>query len=108
MMQVEVREHIYRIMPVRPGMLAEELTEREEGVIERHFEYLKDLTERGMVRLAGRTLVTDGSGFGIVILLTGDPGEAQRIMEADPAVAEGVMSGALFPFRTALTGGDAP
>ena len=53
---------LYRIQPARPGMLAEGPTEREAGLVAPHFAYLKDLAERGLVQLAGRTLTTDERG----------------------------------------------
>ncbi len=55
-----------------------------------------------MIRLAGRTLVEDESGFGIVIHEADDISAAHAIMHADPALIEGVMHGVCFPFRIAL------
>lgn len=57
---------LYRIQPTRPAMLLESTAE-EQAVVGKHFAYLKDLTRRGVVVLAGRTLNSDPSSFGIVI-----------------------------------------
>ena len=96
------KEFLYRIQPVRPGMLVSGLTERESAVIDAHFQYLKSLTDQGVVILAARTLNTDETCFGIVILRASTEAAARQIMEADPAVREGVMRSALFPCNVAL------
>jgi uncharacterized protein YciI len=43
------------------------LTENEAEVVGRHFKYLKHLVSEGVVVMAGRTLNTDESAFGIVV-----------------------------------------
>ncbi len=60
---------LYKIQPVRPEMLSVGPTSAEEQTVAEHFSYLKDLTEAGVVLLAGRTLNTDHSSFGMVILM---------------------------------------
>lgn len=92
----------YRIRPFRIGMLAEGPTEREARVVGAHFDYLQALTAAGQVRLAGRTLTADERSFGIVVFEAADEAAARALMEADPAVREGVMRAELFPFRVAL------
>ena len=57
-----------------------------------------------MVLLAGRTLNTDPSSFGIVILTADTEQEARRIMHNDPAVKARVMRAELYPYRIALLG----
>lgn len=95
-------EFIYIIRPTRIGMLSEGPTEREAEVIERHAAYLQRLCDEGEVLLAGRTLVEDERAFGIVILRVPTEDRARGIMRADPAVAEGVMSAELLPYRVAM------
>ena len=51
--------YLYKIQPVRPDMLTEGSTESESKTVSEHFDYLKDLTEKGTVMLAGRTQNTD-------------------------------------------------
>ena len=92
---------MFRIEPTRPEMLAEGLTAQETEVTAQHYEYLKDLTDKGVVRLAGRTLTTDASSFGIVILEADSEETARQIMLDDPAVRQGVMNAELFPYRIA-------
>jgi len=97
-----VNQYLYRIQPSRLAMLAQGATPEEEAVIDAHFSYLQDLTRRGVVLLAGRTLNTDPSAFGIVIFEAESDQAALAIMQADPAVRAGVMRAELFPYRVAL------
>ena len=52
-------QYLYKIQPVRPEILSEGLTADEEQAMSDHFAYLKDLMEKGVVILAGRTQNTD-------------------------------------------------
>lgn len=97
-----MQEFLYRIRPSRPGMLTDGPTDAEGALIDRHFAYLKELTERGIVILAGRTLTTDSASHGIIVFRARSEEAAQRIMMDDPAVGHGVMLAELFPFRVAL------
>lgn len=96
--------YLYRIEPSRPEMLAAGATPADERAVGDHFEYLRELTEAGVVLLAGRTLNTDPSAFGIVIFRAADDAAARRVVDADPAVAAGVFRAELFPYRIALVG----
>jgi uncharacterized protein len=95
-------EFLYRIRPSRPEMLSVGPTEAESALIGRHFDYLRDLTDRGIVLLAGRTLDVDPPSHGIVVFRAESADAARRIMEDDPAVRQGVMLAELFSFRVAL------
>ena len=99
----EILQFLYKIQPARGDMLAEGPTPQEDRIITEHFSYLKGLAEEGLVILAGWTLNTDSSSFGIVILQAGSEQDARAIMNADPAVRAGVMIAELFPYRIALT-----
>jgi uncharacterized protein YciI len=98
--------YLYKIQPIRIEMLNEGTTASEEQTISDHFEYLQKLINEGIVFLAGRTLNTDLSTFGIVLLSAGSENEARRIMENDPAVMHRVMYAELFPYRIALLAKD--
>ena len=97
-------QYLYRIQPARSRMLTDGATSEEERVVGEHFAYLQELTERGVVILAGRMLNTDESSFGIVIFRASSEEAAREVMENDPAVRQGVMKGELFPYRVALMG----
>ncbi len=98
-------QFLYIIRPTRPAMLAEGSTEREAAIVSQHFNYLKDLTQKGIVLLAGRTLNTDESSFGIIIFEADSEEAAQALVAGDPAVQQGVMHAELFPYRVALMQG---
>lgn len=85
-------------------MLSKGATPEEDAIVDEHFEYLKDLLAQGALILAGRTINSDPTGFGIVIFKAGSLPEAISIMENDPAVKKGVMQSDLFPYRVALMG----
>ena len=94
-------QYLYRIRPTRPEMLLDS-TPNEDRATEAHFTYLQELADRGTVLLAGRTLNTDPTAFGIVLFEAESDEEASRIMHADPAVAADVFRADLFPYRIAL------
>jgi len=103
--EVEPRmDFLYRIQPTRPEMLTEGPTPDEERIVGEHFGFLQRLTAEGVVLLAGRTLNTDPSSFGIVIFRAESEEEARALMMRDPAVAAGVFRAELFPYGLALVG----
>ena len=95
------RQFLYRIQPTRLAMLIE-ATPEESALVGQHFDYLQALLRRGVLILAGRTLNTDGSGFGIVIFNAESEEAARALVDDDPAVKGGVFSAELFPYRVAL------
>ena len=95
-------QYLYRIQPTRPAMLREGPTSQESAQVAAHFAYLQEQDRLGRLILAGRTLNTDDSSFGVVIFRAADEGEARGIMLADPAVHAGVMRAELYPYRVAL------
>ncbi len=95
-------EFLYRIQPSRAEMLTTGPTLEELAATQAHFAFLEAARDAGVVFAAGRTLTTDERTFGIVILRAPDEQAAREFMEADPAVAAGVMRAELFPFRVAL------
>lgn len=74
-------------------------TEAESRIFGAHFNYLKDLTARGQVLLAGPC--TDAA-FGIVIFRAESDKAAQALMDNDPAIREGIMTADLHPFVASL------
>jgi uncharacterized protein YciI len=100
----EPNQYLYKVQPARPEMLGDGATPEEEAIVDEHYEYIKDLLAQGVLILAGRTLNSDPTGFGIVIFKAGSLPEAIHIMGKDPAVSKGVMLADLFPYRVALLG----
>lgn len=95
-------QYLYRLSLIRPALLTEGPTATEQATLGRHLAYLEDLKARGSLILAGRTLTTGPETFGIAIYEAADEIEARAIMLADPAVAEGVMTAELYPYRVAV------
>ena len=97
-----MQQYLYKIQPVRPEMLTEGPTETESQIVSDHFSYLKDLMERGVVILAGRTQNNDYSSFGIIIFKAESEEQAREVVRNDPAVKNNVMRAELYPYRIAL------
>src|SRR5215510_4233506 len=58
---------LYHLKPTRLGMLTEGPTIEEATTVTKHFAYLEDLTEQGVMILMGRTQNSDESTFGIAV-----------------------------------------
>lgn len=91
---------LYRIVPTRPGMVADP-TADEQRLVREHFEYLVGLRDRGILILAGRTQ-EDAATFGIVIFEAEDETGARAIMVDDPAVAARIFVATLHPYAVAV------
>ena len=94
--------YIYRIQPVRPEMLSEGLTAEETRITGEHFEYLQRLMGEGVLILAGRTLNSDYSAFGIAIFNARDDEHMRQITARDPGVVQKLFRAEWFPYRIAL------
>lgn len=94
--------YLYKIQPVRPAMLTEGPTPDEAAIVGQHFQYLQRLMGEGVVILAGRTTTSDYSSFGIALFNAADDAAANQILQDDPAVAQRVMRGEVYPYSLAL------
>lgn len=94
--------YIYRIQPVRPEMLSGTPTDEEAQITAEHFAYLKRLMEAGVLILAGRTLNSDYSSFGIAIFKASDDDHMRQITAGDPGVAKKLFRAEWYPYRIAL------
>lgn len=74
----------------------------EERVMSEHFAYLQRALRDGQLILAGPCV---DAAFGIVIYRAGSLEEAQRFMEADPAIQHGLMTADLHEYRISLLEG---
>ena len=97
-----MEQFLYRIQPVRHDMLTKGSSHSESRIVSEHFNYLKRLTEDGVVILAGRTQNTDYSSFGNVLLKAETIDVAREIMLNDPAVKNKVFRAELYPYKTSL------
>lgn len=102
------QQYVY-VLKLVPRLLDEaNWTEADERVVGEHFERLKALLAEGRLILAGRTLNTDASQFGLVVLEVESEDEARALMTSDPTVRDGLMTAELFPYRVALLRTAAP
>jgi uncharacterized protein len=98
----EKMQFLYQLKLI-PRLLEEKnWTEEDNVIVAEHFDRLQMLTEKKIVILAGRTLNMDEEGFGIVIFEANNHSEAISFMNEDPAIAKGIMTGKLFPYKVAL------
>ena len=68
-------------------------------LVEKHFKKLQALTQQGVILFSGHTLVTDESGFGIIVVRADSEAEAQKIVDDDDLVKAGLVRGTVFPFQ---------
>ena len=76
-------------------------TTAEADVLAAHFAYLQRLRDEGRLIVAGPSIVP-GDTFGLVVLDVAHEAEALAAMQADPAIAGGVMSAELRPLRLSV------
>lgn len=88
-------DFVYRILPGRPDFVAT-ITEAERAVMGAHFAYLQDLHAKGCIRFVGRT---EAGEYGIIVFSAVDIEAARATAIADPAVAVGVVTAEVHPFR---------
>jgi uncharacterized protein YciI len=81
-------------------------TQEPEGkeLVEKHFKKLQALTQQGVILFSGHTLVTDESGFGIIIVRAESQAEAQKVVDDDELVKAGLIRGTVFPFEVVTSG----
>ncbi|MGL4810381.1 MAG: YciI family protein [Beijerinckiaceae bacterium] len=95
-------QFLYVLRPARPDMLQTGLTERETAAVQAHFAYVQKMTDAGVMFLVGRTQTTGPDTMGLAIFEADDEAAARVIMNNDPALRDGVMTGTLYPYKIAL------
>lgn len=77
-------------------------TKEDNAAVGAHFNRLKAAVAEGKVILAGRTTEPLDRTMGLVIFAAPDEAAAREFMNADPCVAQGVMTATLHPYGLAL------
>ncbi len=96
------KQFIY-VLPLVPRLYSDSnWTKEDKTVLERHFARFQEATKSGQLILAGRTKEPVDKTFGIAIFEATDETAARAFMQADPAVAGGLMTAELHPFAAAL------
>ena len=95
--------YIY-VLTLKPAFQNDDWDEEAIKTVGEHFNYLKQLSEKGKVFLAGKTDYSNAhpDNFGLVFLSTESEDEANEIMKNDPAVLDGIMNAKLHPYGVAL------
>ena len=96
-MRPEFKQYIVRLIGIRPGW-PENMTDNEQKIMSDHYNYLKDLTARNKVVLAGPCFGL----YGLIILQTESENEARAIMEKEPSVTGGVHAYEISEMRVSL------
>jgi len=94
------------ILQLKPHYTKQEnWTEDTNRIVGEHFNYLKNLFEKGTVVMVGKTEyeIDNAENRGITIFEAENETEANNIMENDPCVSNGVMTATVHPFRTVFS-----
>jgi uncharacterized protein YciI len=80
-------------------------TDETSNIVGQHFNYLKGLYEKGVVKFVGKTEygVEHPDNRGIAVFEAENAEEANRLMQNDPCVINGVMTAAVHPFRVVFS-----
>jgi uncharacterized protein len=97
-----MRSWIYFLHPPRADFAAT-MTPAEEAAFGEHFEHLQRLLADDVLVLAGPTLGETNTG--LAIFEAADERAARAVMESDPAIAKGVVTGELREMRVSLLRG---
>jgi uncharacterized protein len=77
-------------------------TKEDNAAFDKHFNRLKEATDRGQVILAGRTAESLDKTFGIVVFEAKDQEAALEFINGDPIVAASLVTAEIYPFSLAL------
>ncbi len=97
-----MNQYLYKLNLIERLCSDESWTKEDREIITEHFNHLVALTEKRVALIVGRTNREYEDGFGIVIFKAPDWDSANEIMNADPAIARGIMKGTLFEYNIAL------
>jgi len=100
--EVEMKQpqnYFVRLLGTRPGW-PENMTEREQKIMEEHFLYLKQLTAARKVLMAGPCLTNPP--FGLIVLQVDSEAEAREIMSKEPSVVAGIHTYDMAPLVVSL------
>jgi len=82
----QTKHYLVRLLGTRPTW-PDDQTPAEEQTMSAHFEYLRDLTAKGKVLMAGPCF---DAKFGLVVLNVESEAEARQIMDNEPSVTGGL------------------
>ena len=95
-------EFLYKLTLIDRLVPEENWTESDKDIVYEHYNNLLKLKEKGILLLAGKTSGQDKDTMGIVIFKADSMKEAKGIMNNDPAIMNGIMTGRLWEYNTAV------
>lgn len=95
-------EFIYKLIVVDRLFKEENWTKEDEQIVDEHFAHLQSLLIQNKLILAGKTAGLDKNTYGLVLFQADSYEEAQSIMNRDPAIVKGIMTGYLAEYNIAL------
>ncbi len=95
-------EWIYFLHPPRTNFAAT-MTDGEADAFRAHFQRLRQLLDDGVLIMAGPTLGETNTG--VAVFEAADEASARDIMNADPVIVGGFLTGELRPYRVSLLRG---
>lgn len=96
-----MRHYVYLVRPPRPTFM-QDAREDESAAVGAHFRYLQEMLADGKLIIAGPC---EDAAFGVVVFRAENDASAAMFVREDPAVAAGVFSAELHPFRLSLIQG---
>jgi uncharacterized protein YciI len=97
-----VAEWLYFLHAPREDF-ATTMTDEEQAIFGEHFTHLRRRFDAGKLVLAGPSLGRINTG--VSVFEADDEAEARAFIDADPAVASGLCTGELRPFRVSMLRG---
>lgn len=99
-----MRDYIYIINLVPKFQNPESWTEKEDKIVQDHFDRLTRQHKRGTVKYVGKTdlPVDNSNNFGMVVFEAENDTMAELFAQADPAVMAGIMTVKCLPFKKVL------
>lgn len=99
-----MRDYIYILNLIPKYQHHDSWTDKEQKIIDAHFDRLKRQHNRGTVKYVGKTdlPVTNANNFGMVVFEAENDTMAELFAQADPAVMAGMMTVKCLPFKQVL------
>ena len=97
-----MKEYLYTLVLIDRLFIEDNWTTKDEAIVSRHFRHLVDLEKEGVLIMAGKTADLDPNTKGFVFFQAESTQKAQAIMDRDPAIMEGIMTGTLQEYNVAL------
>ena len=97
-----MKEYVYTLTLVERLFASEGWTKEDEAIIGRHFQNLQNLEKKGILLQAGKTAGLDTNTKGFVFFKAESYEKALEIMDNDPAIKEGIMTGFLQEYVVAI------